>query len=109
MAISDLDLHVLQRWADQRIPAHARSQVWIELDIKPGHVTIVECRPFFLDPDSEPTRRPVARCRWTNTTKTWALFWCDSNGRFRLVPDFDTSPTIDALLDEIDANRTGAF
>ena len=31
MSIADLELHVLQHWADQRIPAHARTQVWIEL------------------------------------------------------------------------------
>ena len=40
---------------------------------------------------------------------TWKLYWRDSDGRFCAVPDFDAAPTVGALIEDDDANRTGAF
>ena len=86
MAAADLpDLHVarVRRWCDVRVPVHARDRIRIECDVAPRHLTILECRPPWReDLGPEWTRFPIARLRYTKTSKTWSLLWRDRNLRF---------------------------
>jgi hypothetical protein len=43
--LPELDMARVRRWCQQRVPEHAHSQVAVECDVTPRHVTIVECRP----------------------------------------------------------------
>lgn len=80
--LPDLDVARVQRWCDQRVPAHVRDQVRVECDITAGHLTIVECRPPWRDDMGDQwTRFPIARLRYTKSTKTWSLYWRDRNLR----------------------------
>jgi hypothetical protein len=38
-------LDQIRRWADRRVPEHARDQVRLEADVTDRTVTILECRP----------------------------------------------------------------
>ncbi len=59
----------------QRVPEHLRDQVRVECDAGPGYLTIVECRPpWRKDFGPEWTRFPIARLRYTSTTRRWALY-----------------------------------
>jgi len=42
--LPEVDLAKIRRHVEGRVPAHARHQVRIELEVSGGAVTIVECR-----------------------------------------------------------------
>jgi hypothetical protein len=108
--MSDLDLARVQRWCAARVPEHARHQVRVEVDIAPRHLTIVERRaPWREDYGPEWTSFPIARLRWTATTKTWTLYWRDRNLRFHHYDRIDPSTNLQTLLDEIDSDPTSIF
>ena len=110
MAIPDTDLHRIRTWADNHTPPEARAHVWVELDITATAITVYECRPYWRPEEHQPpTRLPVARCRWNNTTKQWTLYWRDRNLRFRVWPRLEPQRTIVPLLAEIDDHANGAF
>ena len=110
MPIPDTDLHRIRTWATNHTPAEARSQLWVELDITTTSITVMECRPYWrIEENQPPTRHPVARCRWNNTTKQWTLYWQRRDLKFHIWPHLDPQPTIAALLAEIDDHSNGAF
>lgn len=43
--VPELDLVRVRRWAEQRVPPHARDQIRMELDVSDRAITILECRP----------------------------------------------------------------
>jgi hypothetical protein len=103
----ELDLARVRRWYQQRVPEHARSQVKVECDVTPRHLTIVECRPpWRQDMGAEWTRFPIARLRYTKATRQWSLYWRDRHLRFHLYDRITPSPRIDDLLREIDRDPT---
>ena len=86
----------------------------MECDVAPRHLTIVECRPpWRQDMGTEWTRFPIARLRYTKSTKQWSLYWRDRHLRFYLYDRIMSaageywiwfSPT---SRDGIDAGRAG--
>ena len=86
----------------------------MECDVAPRHLTIVECRPpWRQDMGTEWTRFPIARLRYTKSTKQWSLYWRDRHLRFHLYDRIMSaageywiwfSPT---SRDGIDAGRAG--
>ena len=62
----------IRRWCQQRVPEHARSEVAVECDVTPRHLTIVECRPpWRQDAGEQWTRFPIARLRYAKATRQW--------------------------------------
>jgi len=109
--IPDSDLARIKRWAEDRIPEHARDQVWIGLDVADRAITILECRPLW-NPDRsghDPTRLPIARLRYTKSRREWSLYWRDRNSRFHTYELAKPSAAVTDLLEEIDLDRTGIF
>ncbi len=110
MPIPETDLHRIKRWAGDHTPPEVRHEVWVEFDITNTHITVMECRPDWEDPKSNPTmRHQVARCRWNNTTKQWTLYWQRRDLKFYIWPHLDPQPSIARLLAEIDDHSNGAF
>jgi hypothetical protein len=109
--LPELDVARVRRWADQRVPDHAREQLRMELDVDARSITILECRPPW-QPDRDEdqwTRFPIARLRYTTTRGEWTLYWRDRNLRFHRYDRIQPSPTVGDLLDEIDKDPTGIF
>jgi hypothetical protein len=75
-----LDVVRVQRWCANQVPEHMRSEIRVECDITPRHLTICECRPPWRE-DFGPdwTRFPIARLHYTKTTGLWTLYWRDHN------------------------------
>lgn len=108
MALPDLD--VVQRWCAERVPEHARHQVSVECDIAATHLTIIERRaPWREDYGPHWSSHPIARLRYTATTKSWTLYWRDRNLRFHRYDSIAASPHVEHLLAEIDRDPTGIF
>ena len=110
MPLPELDVARVQRWCAARVPVHARDEVRVECEIAPRHVTIVERRvPWGPDSGPEWTIFPIARLRYTATTKGWTLYWRDRNLRFHLYDQVAPSSSVAVLLDEIDKDPTCIF
>jgi len=108
--LPELDIARVRRWCEQRVPAHARDQVRVECDAGPRHLTIVESRPPGREGTGpEWTRCPIARLRYTQANRTWALYWRDRNLRFHRYDQLPPSPHIDDLLNEIGRDPTAIF
>lgn len=73
-------------------------------------VTIVERRaPWRPDFGPEWTSFPIARIRYSTTTRCWTLYWRDRNLRFHRYEPLDPTPSIDQVLGEITADPTSIF
>ena len=97
----------MQRWSRDRVPAHVRGQVRVEVDVADRHLTIVECRPpWRADMGAQWTRLPIARLRYTKTTGVWSLYWRDRNLRFHAYDLVKPTANIAELLDEVNRDPT---
>ncbi|MGH8824248.1 MAG: DUF3024 domain-containing protein [Jiangellaceae bacterium] len=58
---------------------------------------------------TEWTRFPIARLRYTTSTKTWSLYWRDRNLRFHEYDLVPPTSRVDDLLEEIDRDSMAIF
>jgi hypothetical protein len=109
-SLPETDVVRVQRWCRARVPARARDQVRIEADVADRHVTIVECRPpWGVDAGPEWTRLPVARLRYTKSTRLWSLYWRDRNLKFHEYDRVPPAASVEDLLAEVDRDPTALF
>lgn len=107
--LPEIDVARVQRWCAERVPERARHQVRVECEVAPRHLTIVERRVPWRKDGPEWTRFPVARMRYTKTSRSWALYWRDRNLRFHEYDLTAPSASIGELLAAIDSDPTGIF
>ncbi len=74
VALPETDLLRIRLWARERVPKHLWDELKVEADIGDRHVDIVEVRPPW-DGRGEPTRFPIARLRYRQSTGRWAIYW----------------------------------
>jgi Protein of unknown function (DUF3024) len=109
-SLPETDIVRVQRWCRARVPAQIRDQVRVEADVAERHVTIVECRPpWRADMGAEWTRFPIARLRYTKSTRLWSLYWRDRNSRFHAYDRVPMAVAIEDLLAEVDRDPTAIF
>lgn len=110
MPLPEFDVAKVERYCRQRVPAEALHQVRLEVDVTAAAVTIVERRaPWRPEDGPEWTSFPIARIRYSPTTRLWTLYWRDRNLRFYRYEPLDPTPSIDQVLDEITADPTAIF
>lgn len=112
MPIPEFELNRIRRWADRRLPDHAKDEIRTEVDVGRGFVTVFECRaPWNPDMGPEWTRLPVARLRRNMQSGLWTLYRPDRNSKFRRYDalGFEPSTLVDDLLAEIDDDPTSIF
>ncbi len=108
--LPEIDVARVRRWCRERVPERVRDEVRVEADVADRHVTIVECRPQWrADPGAEWTRFPIARLRYTKTTKLWTLYWRDRNLRFHAYDLAAPSESVEVLLTAVDRDPTAIF
>lgn len=111
--LPELDVARARKFVEARnaeMPFDARDQVRYELDVAPSSLTIIECRPPWReDYGPEWTRLSVARLRYAKSRGAWSLYWRDRHERFHLYDRVAPTPSIQALLDEIEADPTNIF
>jgi hypothetical protein len=111
--LPETDVARVRRWVDarnERLPPRAHGLIRFELDVDPRALTVYECRPPWPGSDgTEWTRFPVVRFRYAKATRAWTTYWRDRNSKFHRFPPIPSSPRIDELLAEVDADRTGIF
>jgi hypothetical protein len=113
MTLPELDVARVRRFVEERnveMPVDARDLVRYELDVERGSLTIRECRPPWR-PEYGPdwTRLAIARLRYVQARKEWSLYWRDRHERFHEYDRVGPTPTVQVLLDEIDADPRSIF
>ncbi len=96
----------LAGWCEERVPEHIRQQLRYEHTIRGNAATIVEIRPIWDGSPGE-TRSKVAQIRYENDV--FALYCPDRNGRWHFFEPFPPTKDLDAVLTEIEVDRTGIF
>ena len=113
VTIPELDMARVRRFVDERneaVPAEARDKIRYELDVAPGSLTIVECRPPWREGyGTEWSRFPIARLRYVKARKEWSLYSQDRNLKFHRYDRIAPTPTIQVLLDEVTADPIYIF
>lgn len=111
--LPETDVARVKRWVAARnddLPPRPDDVVRIELDIDPRALTAYECRPPWReDFGPEWSRTPIARFRYTQSRREWALYWADRHSRFHRYERVDPTPNVETLLAEVDADPTGIF
>jgi hypothetical protein len=98
----------LDTFCERRVPPHVRDQVRLVYEIRGNNVTLLEERPYFLDPSTW-TRMRIARVRFDQTSRRWKLYWRDRNGRWHDYTRLRPTPNLETVLAEIDLDPTGIF
>jgi hypothetical protein len=104
----DLDLARIDRYCDNRVPAHLRGESSVEATRRGKNVTIHDCRPPWHPELTDWSRLPVAQVRYSPEHNHWTLYYADRNGRWHRY-DLTEPGTIDELLEAIDKDPTGIF
>ena len=96
----------LGAWCRARVPEHIRDGLRYEHSIRGSAATVFEVRPVWDGSPGE-TRGKVVQIRFENDV--FALYCCDRNGRWHFFEPFEPTKDLDAVLAEIEADRTGIF
>lgn len=113
MAFAPLHLAEIEKILDEYIetirpPEEIRSELDMGYDIKDQSVLLVEIRPDWRQPEII-HRSPYAKMTYVISNKTWKLYWQNGNLSWDAYPKLPTSPLLETLLKEIDADPLGCF
>ena len=76
--------------------------------IVPNAALLIQQRPSFMKA-SEWTDLPIAKFRYSEARDEWSLYWIDSSGRWRKVPDVRGEKDIRLLLKVVLSDPLGVF
>ena len=91
-----------------RPPPEVRDKVDLRADIKGQDVIISSVRAAYDDP-ARKIEQPIAKAQWVETRKVWRLFWMRGDLKWHAYEPLPESPTIAALLAEVDRDPHGCF
>ncbi len=100
--ISELDRARLKKWAELRIPAHAKAEIAVGCTVRGSAAVITEERAPW-DGVGEWTSRRVARLR--RADEGWRVDGADRNGRWYPCDHLPTVPSLDEALTVLDDPR----
>lgn len=98
----------ITEYCEQKIPLTARDKVKLIFKIIGNKVTLIETRPYYMNP-SIWTETPIAQFRFDNETKKWTLYCMDRNSRWHLYDLINPSADFDDMLKALDNDKTGIF
>lgn len=98
--VPDLDLARVRRYCRERIPAHLRDCIRLDVEVTGRRIAIVERRaPWSPEIGPEWTASRIAQLRLA-IDSTWTLFWSDGNNVWHRDP-IDPTPHVEGLLAQI--------
>ena len=107
--VPEIDVERVRRWAAVRVPFAVQDKVRLEVETDSLSITIVERRVPWPAGDTEWTRDPVARLRYTKSPNEWTLYCYRGTGKHERYPFAPATPHIEKLLDVIDRDETNIF
>ncbi|MFG2525620.1 hypothetical protein [Streptomyces sp. NPDC048527] len=102
MEISEMDQARLKKWAEQRIPVHAKAEIAVGCVVRGSAAVVTEERAPW-DGVGERTSCRVARLR--RTDEGWQADGADRNGRWYPCDHLPTVTSLDEALAALDDPR----
>jgi hypothetical protein len=99
---------ILDTYCQNKVPERVRDKLKIVYKIRGNKVTLVESRPFYMDPNTW-TESVVAQFRYDPGNTCWTLYCADRNSRWHCYEGLKPARNLADLLDEVDADPTGIF
>ena len=104
----ETDLAWIAKYCADKVPAHVRKEVRVELETRGRSVTIIDCRPPWDGGTGPWSRLKVAQLRYRPESRDWTLHCRDRNEKWLDYLD-GFSGTAAELLAEIDEDPTCIF
>jgi hypothetical protein len=83
-------------------------EVNLEYRIRGNRVTLVESRPFFVDPSTW-FEIKVAQFEFNNETNIWTLYWYNLKNKRFPYPTGRNKDSLEKLTIEVEKDPTGIF
>jgi len=100
--------HLLAELCGHRIALYREEQVELKYVVSGNKVTLVESRPFFVDPRVW-NHIKVAQFEFSPLSGTWTLYWYDRKNRRQPYPTGRNRDALEKLVDEVSKDPTGIF
>ena len=100
---------LLDEYCERKVPPHARHQVRLVHEARGNSLTLLEMRAPWDGSDRPWTKLPIARFRFDPETGDWELRCFDRNAKSHLFEPMASTKRFDALLEEVERDRTGIF
>ncbi|OGT98910.1 MAG: hypothetical protein A2X80_00430 [Geobacteraceae bacterium GWB2_52_12] len=99
---------MLGRLCSHRIALYPGEDVDLKYAVSGNKVTLVESRPFFVDPRVW-NHIKVAQFEYSSETLHWTLYWYDRKNRRQPYPTGRNRDALEKLVDEVMKDPTGIF
>lgn len=107
-AVPEIDVARVRRYCRERVPAHLRDRIRLDVEVTGRRIAIVERRaPWTPRIGPEWTSTRIAQLRLA-TDATWTLFWSDSNNVWHRDP-IEPTPQVDVLLARMTADPANRY
>ena len=107
--VPEIDVERVRRWAAVRVPVALQDELRMEVEVDPLSITLVERRMPWREDDTEWSRLPIARFRYTKKRNEWTLYCYRGNGNQERYPFAPSTPHVTDLLDAVDRDETSIF
>ena len=107
--VPEIDVERVRRWAAVRVPVAVQEELRLDVETESLSITIVERHAPWLAGDTEWTRRPVARFRYTKSRNEWTLYCYRGTGNRERYPFAAATPHIENLLEVVERDETNIF
>ena len=91
-----------------KIPCDVCNQIKLTYKIVGYKVTLIEMRPYHLDPAIW-TETPIAQFRFDRDTQKWSLFSIDRSDKWHLYDLIKSSADFNDMLKALEDDKTGIF
>lgn len=112
MPFSDLERKRIEQtvddFCDKRSPVQLKDKLRLVYAVKGHEVVISERRPRW-DNQTEWTETPVAKLKFIRSAGKWRLYWMRADLKWHEYPGLSSSPRLDDLVREIDADPLACF
>ncbi len=98
----------LEAYAERKIPPEMREKIRLSWELQGNTVTLYEERPVTNSPDAW-GKLAVARFRSNPERTGWTLYCAGAEGKWHEYEDAGPAGSIDALIEEVDADPTRIF
>ena len=108
MALPEAELKRVDDLVGDFCRSRTDGDVTLAYHIRGDRVTLVESRPFFIDPGLVNSIN-VAQFEYNPLSSVWTLYWYSMKGRRQPYPTGRNRDSLDRLIVEVAADPTGIF
>lgn len=112
MAFDDIEQQRIKNLAGgfckERTPAHIRDKLRYDYRIVNQDVILFSIRPHWREPN-ETIESEFAKMKYVRSRGQWVLYWMRANGKWERYEPYETSKSLEDILNIIDADAHYCF